>query len=111
MNKELEAKWDAAFANPGTAIDVGNLVMCEGACSRDMTDSPETGGIIIGSYAYCGACIADPKMAEAIDEDRAVLPPGRIFDNDESTTFADFVRSHRERTGSRYIQVHARRKR
>lgn len=36
-------------------IDIGDTVVCDW-CNADYTDSPESGGVLVGSYAVCPQC-------------------------------------------------------
>lgn len=58
-------------------VECGDDVVCD-LCNGGYTESEETGGILVGSYAICPACA--PRFKEDIDE-RAL--PGE--------TFRDFV--------------------
>lgn len=89
-NQDLERAWGEAFANPGKAVDIGRIVVCD-VCNEDFTDRPDSGGMLCASYAYCPACTSrhEPKIhadgeAHLI---RARCPRG--------TSFADFVRALR----------------
>ena len=55
MNEDMERKWDEAFANPGEAIPVGDIVLCDD-CSVDYTNRPDSGGFIFQSKAICPVC-------------------------------------------------------
>lgn len=98
---ELQATWDRAEANPGTKVEVGRSVVCDG-CSEDLTDSDQVGGIIVGSYAYCLDCTA--RLADAIAADRRQHPEA-VIDPSPDETFADFVRRTRAESGQNYVQV------
>lgn len=99
----LQAAWDAAEANPGTPVDVGRAVVCEGPCGDDYTDSTDTGGCIVGTYAYCPTCTAG-GMADAIAADRREHP-GAVIDPSPLESFADFVRRIRAETGTNHVRV------
>lgn len=49
-----------------SVIDVGESVVCD-FCNDDFTESEETGGALIGSYAICPKCTAGVKHKEEID--------------------------------------------
>ena len=55
MNEDLKRAWDAAYENPGEAIPVGDIVVCDD-CSVDYTNRLESGGFIFQSKAICPAC-------------------------------------------------------
>jgi len=67
-------------------VDPGDRVLCD-YCNKDYTDSEETGGILIGSYAVCPDCT--PRTLESLkeygemDNIRAKCPDG--------VSFRDFV--------------------
>lgn len=90
MNDELQAAWDAAFATPGTPIDIGRAVVCD-SCNEDYTNSPASGGFVFGSYAICPTCA--PRWLKNIQEEaeeyaiRARCAEGQ--------SFGDFVRAYR----------------
>ncbi len=46
-------------------IDIGDTVLCD-YCDKDYTNSNETGGILIGSYATCPSCV--PRMMTKLIE-------------------------------------------
>jgi hypothetical protein len=86
---ELQEKWDEA-ARTGQPVEVGRLVVCD-SCSKDLTESPESGGFVFGSYGY-GPCCAERFLAEIRrygEEEfiKAHCPPGM--------SFADFIRAYR----------------
>ena len=89
MNTELQKKWDEAEAT-GNVVAVGRIVVCD-SCSGDFTTSPDSGGIIFSSSAYCPACTE--RMMPTITGFgetyliRAKCPQG--------VSFADFVRTYR----------------
>ena len=89
MNTELQEKWAEAEAT-GNVVAVGRIVVCDG-CDGDFTRSPESGGIIFSSSAYCPACTE--RMLPTITGFgethliRAKCPPG--------VSFADFVCAYR----------------
>jgi hypothetical protein len=85
----LDAAWDKAIANPGTSIDIGDLVVCD-LCSVDWTTSKEVGGFIFQSKAVCPTCAIE-FMASVIKHHevrylQALCPAGQPF--------ADFVREY-----------------
>lgn len=41
-----------------TILDIGDTVVCD-LCNADYTNSDESGGALIGSYAACPECAAD----------------------------------------------------
>lgn len=71
--------------------DIGRTVICDAACGRDLTDSPEQGGILFGSKAYCPKCTerSMPGIVqfEELHHIKARCPEGM--------TFADWVRELR----------------
>lgn len=70
--------------------NIGRQVICD-ICNVDHTDSPERGGMIFGSNAYCPICTAKamPTIKKYHEEDyiKAHCPKGQ--------SFADFVRAYR----------------
>lgn len=64
-------------------IDIGDDVVCD-YCNGDYTESEETGGILIGSYAICPVC---SERVKAIPDDRAK----------DGEKFCEFVRRIRIR--------------
>lgn len=61
-------------------IDIGDTVVCD-FCNKDYTDSDESGGVLIGSYAVCPNCAPDAvqsaeKHGEPVD---AVCPANKSF--------------------------------
>ncbi|MEK7561044.1 MAG: hypothetical protein AAB539_03760 [Patescibacteria group bacterium] len=63
-----------------TIIDIGDTVVCD-FCNLDYTDSDESGGVLIGSFAVCPRCAPDAirnaeKYHEPVD---AVCPPHKSF--------------------------------
>lgn len=87
---EMAANWETALANPGQAVPVGRIVICD-SCGTDWTNSDMKGGILFGSKAICPDC--EPRWREGAkqhgEEDyiRAECPEG--------VTFADWVRGMR----------------
>lgn len=71
-------------------IDMGHVVICDG-CGADMTYSDESGGLLVGSYAYCPRCQGETEKGlrkyneEYLIEHRCP----------EGLSFADWVRSLR----------------
>jgi hypothetical protein len=90
MNEDLKRAWDAAYENPGEAIPVGDIVVCDD-CSVDYTNRPESGGFIFQSKAICPACAPRWRRLIALYGEthhvRAVCPDGQVF--------AAFVRAWR----------------
>ena len=90
MNEDLKRAWDAAYENPGEAIPVGDIVVCDD-CSVDYTNRPDSGGFIFESKAICPACAPGWRRLIALYGEhsmiRAVCPEGQ--------TFAAFVRAWR----------------
>jgi hypothetical protein len=58
-------------------VNCGNDVICD-FCNEDYTQSEETGGCQVGSYAICPKCA---KKLEAVPDQRAA----------KNETFRDFV--------------------
>lgn len=83
-NKDLDTAWAAAGDNPGKAIDIGRIVVCD-FCNDDYTESQASGGLIFGSYALCPQC--QHKVIGEASRVRARCP--------EWMSFADFVREYR----------------
>ena len=76
---KIDELWAQAAANPGMAIDIGELVMCD-ACDEDWTTRTETGGFIFSSMGVCPTCAVE-FMARVIDAGelchiRAACPDG-----------------------------------
>ncbi len=90
MTKKLEELWGNAFKNVGEKVLLGDFVVCD-VCSKEYTESKETGGFIFGSYAYCPPCavkgLPDIKKYGEEGHIRAWCPEGM--------SFADFVRKYR----------------
>jgi hypothetical protein len=90
MNEDMDRKWDAAFANPGEAIPVGETVVCDD-CNGDYTNRADSGGFIFQSNAICPTCAPRWRKLIALYGEthhvRAVCPEG--------VTFAAFVRAWR----------------
>lgn len=89
-NDKLDELWRQAESKPGTEIDIGNIVVCDG-CNDDYTNSNSPGGFIFLSRAICPRC-ASHWMASIIANGeqsmiRAACPSGQ--------SFAEFVRSYR----------------
>lgn len=91
-------KWHEAETNLDTPVDLGRLVICD-VCSADMTDSPDTGGFIFGSYGYCPKCatcaLPEIKGYGELHFITAMCPPG--------VSFADFVRAYRAEHGNSIV--------
>lgn len=89
MNDDLKKMWDET-ERTGKAVPISDLVVCD-VCGDDYTDSPEKGGMIFSSSAYCRRCTTNamPNIIRWSEQNyiRAMCPEG--------VTFADFVRSHR----------------
>src|SRR5262245_40831095 len=82
--------WDHAWSNPGTKIPVGELVACD-ICDQEWTDRPESGGFLLGSYAYCPECAIERlQHIEGHGEKHLV----RAYCG-AGESFADFVRRMR----------------
>ncbi|HEX7115657.1 MAG TPA: hypothetical protein VF193_11050 [Steroidobacter sp.] len=84
MDAQLKQKWDEAEANPGRAVDIGRIVVCD-FCDADHTDTPITGGVIFGSKAVCPECVH--YVAGEPEYIKARCPDGQ--------SFGDFVRAYR----------------
>lgn len=84
MDAQLKQKWDEAEANPGKAIPIGDIVVCD-FCGDDHTSSTVTGGLIFGSYAICPKCVHKVEVEHR--NVRARCP--------ENISFGDFVRRYR----------------
>lgn len=58
--------------------DIGNTVICD-RCNTDYTESDETGGLIIGSWAYCPKCVKEihSQLSER-DLERALCAPAWV---------------------------------
>lgn len=69
-------------------IDVGNIVVCD-MCSKDFTDSYESGGILFQSKAV-GPCCADKIEKSAIKYNETKHIHARCPDG---LGFADWVRN------------------
>jgi hypothetical protein len=90
MSEDMQRKWDAAFANPGEVIPVGETVVCDD-CNGDYTNRADSGGFIFQSKAICPTCAPRWRKLIALYGEhsmiRAVCPEG--------VTFAAFVRAWR----------------
>lgn len=87
---KIDDLWEQARANPGTPIDLGDLVVCD-LCTKDYTTLAEPGGFIFQSKGVCPEC-APEFMASIVKYGeqryvRARCPDGQAF--------ADFVRAYR----------------
>ena len=76
MSEDMQRKWDAAFANPGEAIPVGETVVCDD-CNGDYTNRADSGGFIFESKAICPTCApgwrqADRPLRRAFDDPRGL---------------------------------------
>ncbi len=62
--------------------DVGNRVVCD-VCDEDYTNSPECGGFLFQSYAYCPKCAPKQlKLIKRYNEEhfiKAHCPPNMAF--------------------------------
>jgi hypothetical protein len=56
------------------SIDIGDTVVCD-YCNADYTESDEGGGVLLGSYAVCPACVVKFKLTK-VD---ATCPAGMTF--------------------------------
>jgi hypothetical protein len=90
MNEDMERKWDEAFANPGEAIPVGDIVLCDD-CSVDYTNRPDSGGFIFQSKAICPACAPRWRRLIALYGEQHFIKSVCA----EGVTFAAFVRAWR----------------
>lgn len=96
----MKDKWDAAAANPGVAIPVGDEVVCD-VCNDDYTASEARGGFLFGSYAYCPKC-----AVKSMPSIRKYNEEGHIHEYCPlDMSFADWVRDYRKRTGQNYIRI------
>lgn len=95
---KLDELWKEAQENPGKAIDIGRIVICD-FCNDDYTDSDASGGVIFGSYAACPTCVAAKKLAGEEYFIKARCAEGQ--------SFGDFVRAYRG--GNNSIVVHTQR--
>lgn len=63
-------------------IDIGDTVVCD-SCNDDYTHSTESGGVLVGSYAYCPTCapktLADLKKYDEEHLLLATCPPEMSF--------------------------------
>lgn len=90
----MKDPWQEAFDNPGTAVPIGRMVVCD-CCSEDYTDRPDHGGVLTRGRAYCPKCTTfGHAPAHQII---AKCTPGM--------SFADFVREFRKATGNETIRV------
>lgn len=70
-------------------IEVGSSVYCD-YCNKDFTNSPKSGGVLLGSYAVCPDCT--PKLIQDAVRDGEL---GRVKGKcPEGMSFADWVRNH-----------------
>lgn len=88
--KPMRGVWDAAEAEPGTKIPVGDLVVCD-FCDEDYTQSSAEGGFIFGSKAVCPNC-AERLGHLAMKHGELKYIRARC---PEGVSFADFVRGYR----------------
>lgn len=61
-------------------IDIGDTVMCD-LCFADYTNSDDSGGVLIGSYAVCPKCAPSAiRHSEECNElNYSVCPQGKSF--------------------------------
>lgn len=91
---------DALKAGGPAVIDLGRSVLCD-IDDTDLTDDPRSGGFMFGTYAI-GPCCASSRL-ESIrgygeeDHIQAWCPEG--------VSFANWIRSVREVTGSNAITI------
>lgn len=82
--------WDEALANPGVAVPIGDLVVCDG-CDVDYSTSNEHGGFLMQSKAICPVCAPEwLKLLKECNEEHFIVahcPAGQ--------SFADWIRSLR----------------
>ena len=94
------AKLAAAAAEPGTKIDMGDIVVCD-YCEKDYRGLPDSGGLIFQSKAICPTCAPEArKSIRRFGEERyirAECPDG--------VPFQQFVLGYRAERGSNYVQV------
>ena len=89
MSREaMDRAWAEAKANPGKAVDIGRMVVCD-FCNEDYTDSDATGGLLMGSKALCAKCVDrySETLAQDADDGRVAFALPEIGE-----TFSDFVR-------------------
>jgi hypothetical protein len=82
----MEEKWEKAFHSPGEKVSLGLDVVCD-ICSKDWTDSEQSGGFLFGSYAICPDCAEEQwRKIKQYGEERYLkgFCP-------ENMSFADFV--------------------
>jgi hypothetical protein len=78
--KNLSDLYDEAFKN-GT-VDLGDRVFCD-SCGEEWTGRKETGGLLLGSKAFCPICT--PRRREGLKKYheehfiKAVCPPDMSF--------------------------------
>jgi len=97
---KIDELWEQARANPGTRIDLGDVVSCD-LCDIDWTSSTESGGAVFQSKVLCPRCAPRflRRVVLAREERfiRARCPPGQ--------SFSDFIREYRRRSGSNSICI------
>jgi hypothetical protein len=90
MSKDMDAKWDQAFASPGDKVPVGDLVVCDD-CNADYTNRRDRGGLMFESKALCPVCAPRWRRLIALYGEerhiRGVCP--------DDMPFADWVRKLR----------------
>jgi hypothetical protein len=86
MNKAMQERWEKAFHSPGEKVKLGLDVVCD-ICDGDWTGSPQSGGLLFGSYAICPDCQDEQlRKIKGFGEEehiRGFCPP--------QLSFADFV--------------------
>src|SRR5262249_25626008 len=92
----IDNLWYRAWSNPGTKIPVGDLVVCD-ICGLEWTDRPDSGGFLVGDYAYCPECETAFLDPEDKIEEVELLGEKHLIDAycDPGESFADFVRRMR----------------
>lgn len=96
----IEAKWNAAGANPGTKIDLGDIVVCD-SCMTDYRGKSASGGFIFESKAIGPCC--EQAWRKRID---------RNYEQDKirescprDMTFQQFVLAYRAARGNNAITI------
>ena len=78
--KDLSELHDEAFKKG--VVDLGNRVFCD-SCGEEWTDRKESGGILLGSKAFCPICTS--RMMESLKQYheehfiKAICPPDKSF--------------------------------
>ena len=89
MKPSLVEKWNRAFEQPATKVEVGRDVVCD-LCGQDWTERPESGGFLFLSASYCPDCAVEgEKTIERFDEQRYIVA------RCGAESFADFIRRER----------------